>query len=94
MSFGFGGIPTAPPNTQTVISEPPACLDNGGAAIANTGCILFNSRGVPIDTLNAPTGGYAAYVTDGSAVYGVTVSATGMMRTWRAPRDVAMWTLQ
>ena len=45
------------------------------AAIANTACIMFNSRGVPIDSTFAPTGDDALYVTDGMAVYGVTVAA-------------------
>ena len=94
MSFSFAGVPSAPPNTQATIAQPGQCLNNAGAAIANTACIIFNSRGVPVDTTGAPTGAYAAYITDGSAVYGVTLSATGMMRTWRTPIGAANWTLQ
>jgi prepilin-type N-terminal cleavage/methylation domain-containing protein len=94
VSFGFSGVPAAPPNTQAVIAQPGPCLNNAGAAIANTACIIFNSRGVPVDTTGAPTNAYGAYITDGSAVYGVTISATGMMRTWRTPIGAANWTLQ
>jgi hypothetical protein len=46
---------------------------------------MFNSRGVPVDNTFAPTASDAVYVTDGSAVYGITVSATGMIRSWRTP---------
>ena len=83
ISFSFGSTSTAPPNTQGTIAQAPACLDAGGTAIANTACIVFNSRGIPIDSAGAPTGIDALYLTDGTSVYGVTVSATGLVRTWR-----------
>lgn len=84
-SYGFGVVSTAPPNTQATIAEAPACLDNASPPqpIANTACIVFNSRGIPIDSTGAPTGVYALYVTDGTEVYGVTVSPTSIIRTWR-----------
>lgn len=94
VSIGFGGVAAAPPNTQAVIAQPPQCLTNAGAAIAGTACIIFNSRGTPVDTTGASTGTYGVYITDGSAVYGVTISATGMMRTWRTPSNAANWTQQ
>ena len=63
--------------------------------------IVFNSRGVPIGPSGAPTGTEppiatdALYVTDGSAVYGATVSATGMIRLWQTrPTATPTWTLQ
>ena len=57
---------------------------------------MFNSRGVPIG--NGPsfasTGSDAIYLTDGSAVYGVTVAATGMLRMWRTfPNATPTWIL-
>jgi Tfp pilus assembly protein FimT len=84
-SYGFGAVSTAPPNTQATIAEATTCLDNASPAqpISNTACIVFNSRGIPIDSTGAPTGVYALYVTDGTDVYGVTVSATSIIRTWR-----------
>ena len=60
-----------------------------GAAIGNTSCILFNSRGIPVDpagappAVGAPTGNDAMYLTDGTAVYGETISATGLIKLWR-----------
>ena len=35
------------------------------------------------------------YITDGNAVYGITVSATGMIRTWRTlPLGTPAWVQQ
>jgi hypothetical protein len=55
VSFGFSSVTAAPPNTQPVIAQAPACLDAAGATMAGTACIVFNSRGVPVDATNAPT---------------------------------------
>jgi len=83
--FGFAPVGSAPPNTTAAINQAPMCKSNAvpPADIANTACIIFNSRGTPIDSNGAPSNLGALYLTDGSAVYGVTVSATGMARTWR-----------
>jgi Tfp pilus assembly protein FimT len=95
VNYTFGVVGTAPPNTQGVIAQSPACKNNAGTAdIANTACIIFNSRGLPIDNAGQPFV-YGLYVSDGTAVYGVTVSATGTVRTWRTqPLVVPAWTLQ
>ena len=84
-SYSFGVVSTAPPNTQTTIANAPQCLNNASppVAIANTACIVFNSRGIPIDSTGAPTGVDALYLTDGVSVFAVTVSTTSIMRTWR-----------
>jgi len=83
-SFGLESIENAPPNTQAAIDQAPACLDDDGEAIGNTACVIFNSRGIPVDTTNTPTTADALYVTNGETVYGATVSATGLIRLWRA----------
>lgn len=95
-AFGFGAVGTAPPNTQGTIGLVTACLDNAGAAIAGSQCILFNSRGLPVDAAGAPVGTGAVYVTDNStAVFGISVAATGMIRTWRTPDSAnPSWSLQ
>ena len=85
VSFGFGAAATPPVSTQGTIGQAAACTDGAGATIANTACVIFNSRGVPIDSNGASTSIDAVYLTDGTAVYGVTVAATGMIRTWRTP---------
>lgn len=85
VNFGFGPVATPPPNTQTTIGQAPACLNDASpaVAIANTACVIFNSRGIPVDTTGSPTGLAAVYVNDGIAVYGITIAATGFIRTWQ-----------
>jgi Tfp pilus assembly protein FimT len=97
VTFGFGAIGTPPAGTQAAIGEAPACRNDTGAspgtgnAIANTACIIFNSRGIPVDSTGTPTANDALYVTDGSSVYAATVSATGVIRTWRTDASAAGW---
>lgn len=96
--FGYGPITSAPPNTQTTIGQALECMNTAPTpvAIANTACVIFNSRGIPVDdTTGSPLGTDAVYVTDGSAVYGITVAATGFIRTWQSNySSTASWTLQ
>ena len=82
-SFGYGAV-TTPAGTQTTIGQAPACVDSSGNSIANTSCILFNSRSVPIDSTGAPTSNDAIYLADGAGGYfSVTVSPSGHISVWR-----------
>jgi prepilin-type N-terminal cleavage/methylation domain-containing protein len=93
--FGYGSVATPPPNTQTTIGQAPPCLDDGGVAIANTACIIFNSRGIPIEDTGSPTGLNAIYLNDGIGIYGITIAATGFIRTWQSNyQTTPTWTLQ
>ncbi len=94
MKWGTGGQPNAPPNTQTPIGQASACMTGtagppvspgGGTVISNTSaCVVFNSRGIPVDNNGAATGNDAIYITDGAnGLYAATVSATGLIQTWR-----------
>jgi Tfp pilus assembly protein FimT len=85
-AFGYGNVITAPPpNTQGTLGQAAACSQtNGTGTVANTACVVFNSRGIPIDSTSSPTGTDAVYVTDGVSVYGVTIAATGSILTWRS----------
>ena len=92
VNFGFAGVAAPPPNTQAALAQAPACLDNGGGAIPNTACVVFNSRGIPIDPATGdPEGNTAFYVSDGVTVYGVTLSATPLIRLWWSPAHSAHW---
>ena len=93
VSFGFSGIPAPPPNTQPAIAQAPPCLDNANNPIAGTACIVFNSRGMPVDATNAPTALDALYVGDGATVFGVTVSTGGMIQLWRSNLGNGNWVL-
>ena len=94
IEFGFGSAEVPPPNTQGSIAQPAPCRDSGGAAIADSGCVMFNSRGIPIDSTGAPTGANAVYLTDGSSVYTTTVAASGMTQLWWTPNNVISWLRQ
>ncbi len=82
--FGFDKITTPPPNTQAAIAQAAQCNDNGGTAIPNSACIVFNSRGIPIKN-NVPDGSGAFYLNNGKAVYGLTTALTGFVQTWTGP---------
>ena len=98
VTFGFTGITQAPPNTQAAIGQSPACTNDAGAAIANTVCITFNSRGMPVTNVLPPagavTGNSGLYITDGSAVYGTTVSMTPLIKSWWSPARNNAWLRQ
>ena len=94
VSFSFAGLAAPPPHTQAAIGFSPECRDKDAAVIADTSCVVFNSRGVPIDSAGAPTGGGGFYLTDGALVYGVTITATPMVRVWRSPAAQVAWTAE
>ena len=91
-SFGLGGLTAGPTPGQTTMSQAAACLDNSGASLGgNTACIVFNSRGIPISATGAPLATGAFYLSNGTVVDGVTVSATGSIQTWTTPIAAANW---
>jgi len=101
VTFSFGVVGTAPPFSQAAIGQASACVTAAGAAIGNSSCILFNSRGIPVDpagappAVGAPTGNDAVYLADGVAVFGETISATGLIKLWRTnPTATPNWILQ
>jgi prepilin-type N-terminal cleavage/methylation domain-containing protein len=96
VSFGYSPAGTAPTNTQTTIQHV-QCYNTASPAVqvANTACVIFNSRGLPVTAQGAPTNNYAIYINDGSFIYGVTVAATGFIRTWRTLYSATpSWSLQ
>src|SRR6266550_2026219 len=91
VTFGYGSLTSAPAG-MTSLSQAPLCLqDDLVATYSNTACIMFNSRGIPVDSTWAPTPLDALYVTDGKAVTGVTVVATGLTKIWRTDASSANW---
>lgn len=95
---GFGAVAAAPPQTQVAIQQAPVCRSNSPlvspANLDASGdvCIEFNSRGIPVDNSNSPTGNDALYITDGNTVFGVTVNAAGLMQSWSIGINEAQWT--
>lgn len=95
--FGFGALGTPPPDTQAVIALSPRCrggIAPGSVEIGDTACIVFNSRGLPIDGEGVLFGGHALYLTDGSGVYATTVTATPRIRLWWTPLTTTSWSEQ
>ena len=98
VTFGFTGITQPPPNTQAAIGQSPLCTNDAGANVARTACITFNSRGMPVTNALPPagavTGNSGLYITDGSAVYGTTVSLTPLIKSWWSPARDNAWVRQ
>jgi len=91
VTFGYGSL-TSAPSGMASLSQAPLCLqDDLVATYSNTACIMFNSRGIPVDSTWAPTSGDALYVTDGNSVTGVTVVATGLTKVWRSDASGTIW---
>ena len=91
-TFGFGTLTAGPTPGQTAIAQAAPCLDNSNSSLGGTtACIVFNSRGIPIDKTGSPLATGAFYLTNGTAVNGVTVSATGSIQTWSSPVAQAYW---
>jgi hypothetical protein len=107
-SGDFGSITGKPTDTTQPPAQAPACLADNGTPIDNTACIVFNSRGIPINCTSidsaavppigcTPADPYpndALYLTDNTAFCAVTVLATGMMETWRTPPNTVSWNRQ
>jgi type II secretory pathway pseudopilin PulG len=91
VTFGTMSISTPPPGTQASIGQAPNCLDNTGSAISGTACVVFNSRGIPVDSSGTPTALDAFYINDLGSVYAVTITATGLVQTWRTDSSAAHW---
>ena len=88
VTFGFGGLNAPPPNTQVNIAQSPTCTDGltaAAALIANTACVTFNSRGLPVDANGNLYPRHALYVTGDDAVFATTVTTTPLIRFWSSP---------
>lgn len=94
ITFGFAGLAAPPPNTQAAIGMSPPCRTGIGVddePIAESSCIVFNSRGLPVDGAGVLFGGHALYLTDGGTVAAATVTATPRIRRWLTPAAYATW---
>jgi Tfp pilus assembly protein FimT len=99
-TMGFGAASSAPPSTQTTFGQASNCLNNSGSVIANTACITFNSRGIPVTpgnpltgVSNTPTANDAIYFTNQAGLtYAVTVLPTGKTTVWAYSSSA--WTQQ
>ena len=91
--FGFGTLATPPPNTQVDIALSPPCTTGltAAGAIANTSCITFNSRGLPVDAAGVLYPRHAFYLRSNIGVFATTVTSTPLIRFWSSPNGTATW---
>jgi Tfp pilus assembly major pilin PilA len=92
-TFGAGGLTSGPTLAQQPIPAQTACqaILGGTGTIASTQCIVFNSRGIPIDSTGSPVATGAFYLTNQTVVDAVTVSGTGSIQSWTSPIGTANW---
>ena len=91
-AFSLGGVTAPPAGTQVTLAQAPPCSDDSGNMISNTACVVFNSRGIPIDATGAATASDALYITGTGGVYGTTLSATSRVQLWWTAGGNAGWT--
>lgn len=94
VTFGTSGVAAGGANPQTAIAQSAPCDNGVGGLIGGTACIVFNSRGIPINSLTgAPLTGAqdAFYITDTRNVWGVTVRATGAIQVWATSVYTPNW---
>jgi prepilin-type N-terminal cleavage/methylation domain-containing protein len=93
VSFGFGTLAAPPPNTQATIGMSPPCTGGltAAGAIANTSCIIFNSRGLPVDAAGVLYPRHAFYLRNQIGVFATTVTSTPLIRFWSSPNGTARW---
>ena len=89
--FGSGSITTPPPSSQAAVGQPPLCRDDAGSAVTGTACVIFNSRGVPVDHTGAPAANSVIYLSGPTAVYAIVVSSTSQMQVWRVSPGGGTW---
>jgi len=89
VTFGAGGVGSGPTAVTATVAQAPLCINKvagnpggTGGTNANTACIEFNSRGIPVDSSNTPVGTGAFYLGNHNAEEAVTVSATGLVQIW------------
>lgn len=96
VQFGFASVGAGAPNPQNPFGQAPLCNKgvagtSPGSQMANTACIEFNSRGLPVDSGNSPTPSDALYITDSDSVYGITVIISGLIQDWKSSATTTSW---
>jgi prepilin-type N-terminal cleavage/methylation domain-containing protein len=90
--FGFGTLATRPLDNQVIALSPPCTTGlTAAGAIANTSCINFNSRGLPVDAAGLLYPSHAFYLRNEIGVFATTVTSTPLIRFWSSPNGTAAW---
>jgi prepilin-type N-terminal cleavage/methylation domain-containing protein len=97
INYGYSSLSSPPASTQASIGQAPQCqtdaqtVSSTTGTVANTACIVFSSRGIPIDATGSPTTADAIYINNGASVQAITINATGLIRAWRTDVNAANW---
>jgi hypothetical protein len=62
--------------------------------IANSSCVTFNSRGLPVNAAGVLYARHALYMRSTIGVFATTVTSTPLIRFWSSPNGNAVWTLR
>jgi prepilin-type N-terminal cleavage/methylation domain-containing protein len=90
--FGFGTLTTRPLDDQVIVFSPPCTTGlTAAGAIANTSCINFNSRGLPVDAAGLLYPRHAFYLRNEIGVFATTVTSTPLIRFWSSPNGTTNW---
>ena len=91
--FGFGTLAFPPLKPQDNIAFSPPCTPGltAAGAIANTSCLNFNSRGLPVDAAGLLYPRHAFYLRNEIGVFATTVTSTPLIRFWSSPNGTATW---
>ena len=89
VTFGTGSVTAGPTVGTATVAQAAVCNTkaagiSGNGTTASTACVEFNSRGIPVDSTNAPVATGAIYINNANQVEVVTVSATGSIQPWLA----------
>ena len=85
--FSIPGLPTGGPTQLTAT----VMWGSSGSSFSANSDPYFNSRGLPVDSSGNLYGNSALYITDGTTVYGTTVSLTPLIRLWWSRANAAKW---
>lgn len=88
-TFGFGSVSAAPVNTLGTLTQAPACLDNVGAVIAGTSCMIFGSRGTPMTAAGLPASSQGFFLHGNSGTFAIIMGAAGQLQVWRTTQTGA-----
>jgi prepilin-type N-terminal cleavage/methylation domain-containing protein len=88
-AFGFGSVTAPPANTIGGLAQAPACLDDIGAVIPGTSCMIFSSRGVSVTAAGPPATTQGFFLSGNSGTFAIIMGATGQLQVWRTTQTGA-----
>ena len=70
-------------------------MTTSAGVIANTACVTFNSRGLPVDADGNLFPRHALYLIGTDGVFATTITTTPLIRFWSSPlSEEPVWTVR